>query len=179
MNQADRPDDNGRDGGLFQSDPAAAPDRRRKRQPASTTQRALGLLVRREHSRKELARKLITRGLDADEVEAAVDKLAEAGWQDDTRFAESLVRIRTAGGYGPLHIRAELGTHGLDSDAIAEALLTFDGDWLENARELISRRYGTATCHDLVLRRKASDLLMRRGFPADIVQAAIRGGPDG
>jgi len=175
--QDDRPDDAGHEGGLSGPD-LAAPGRRRKRQPASTTQRALGLLVRREHSRKELTRKLVTRGLDAEEVEAAVDRLAEAGWQDDTRFAEGLVRNRANAGYGPIHIRAELGTHGLDSNAVAAAMDSFEGDWLDNARDLVRRRYGEGVPEDLALRRKAADLLMRRGFPGDIVRAATRIDPD-
>jgi len=172
----ERPDNEGADGGLF--GPGGATGRRRKRQPQTPMQRALGLLVRREHSRKELVRKLVTRGLDATEVEQAVERLAEAGWQDDNRFAENIVRARANAGYGPIHIRAELGTHGLDSDAIDAAMETFDGDWLENARELVVRRYGESVPDDLPLRRKAADLLMRRGFPGQVVQAATRWDPD-
>ncbi len=164
--------------GLFDKEPGGSAGRRRKREPATPLQRALGLLTRREHSRKELIRKLTTRGLDATEVEAAVEKLVEAGWQDDGRFAESVVRNRTGGGYGPMHIRAELRTHGLDDDAIAAALDTFEGSWLENARELVSRRYGDAIHDDLSVRRKAADTLMRRGFPGDVVRAATRFDPD-
>ncbi|MGQ4584026.1 recombination regulator RecX [Lysobacter sp. F60174L2] len=152
--------------------------RRRKRPVATTTQRALALLVRREHSRKELARKLVTRGLDPVEVDQAVDKLTDAGWQDDGRFAESLVRNRVNGGYGPIHIRAELRTHDLDSDAIAAALDSFEGDWVENARDLVRRRFGDGVADDLGLRRKAADLLMRRGFPGDVIRAATRLDPD-
>jgi regulatory protein len=107
-------------------------------------QRALGLLVRREHSRRELTLKLTARGLDADEVAAAVDRLASEGWQDDTRFAENMVRSRAAAGYGPFHIRAELAMHGLDSEAIAAAMAAFDGDWAANARDLVRRRHGDA-----------------------------------
>lgn len=177
--QDDSSHDDGREGGLFGSGPAASAGRRRKtREPATPLQRALGLLVRREHSRKELARKLISRGLDADEVELAVDKLAEAGWQDDARFAESLVRSRVGSGYGPIHIRAELRTHGLDDDAIAIALDSFEGDWSENARDLVRRRYGDTVPDDLALRRKAADMLMRRGFSGDTVRAATRYDPD-
>jgi regulatory protein len=177
--QDDRPDDEEHAGGLFGPDGLQATrGRRRKRQPASTTQRALGLLVRREHSRKELTRKLVGRGLDAEEVAAAVDKLAEAGWQDDTRFAESLVRNRANSGYGPVHIQAELGTHGLDSEAVAAAMESFEGDWLDNARDLVRRRYREGLVDDPSLRRKAADLLMRRGFPGDIVRAATRFDPD-
>ena len=178
MATGDAPDDDGLPGGdtggLFGPDGAAGPRRRRQRPVATTTQRALTLLVRREHSRKELTRKLVTRGLDPVEVDEAVAKLADAGWQDDRRFAESLVRSRVSGGYGPIHIRAELGTHGLDSDAIAAALDSFDGDWIENARDLVRRRLGESAVDDLGRRRKATDLLMRRGFPGDVIRAATR-----
>lgn len=150
---------------------------RRTRPPASTTQRALALLVRREHSARELTRKLVARGLDPDEVRSSVDRLADAGWQDDARFAESLVRSRAASGYGPIHVRAELGTHGLDSDAVEAAMAGFDGDWVEQARDLARRRCGPPR-DELSWRRKVADLLARRGFPGDIIRTVSRFDPD-
>lgn len=152
--------------------------RRKPRRPEPTpVQRALALLVRREHSRKELTRKLAARGVEVDEARAAVERLAGEGWQDDVRFAESLVRNRAANGYGPLHVRAELGMHGLDRDAIAAALDGFDGDWRQIARDLVCRRFGVAGPQDMAHRRKAADLLARRGFDADTVRAATRFDP--
>lgn len=151
---------------------------RRKRPELTPVQRAIGLLSRREHSRRELTRKLKVRGIEAEAATAAVDRLAQEGWQDDTRFAESLVRSRSASGYGPLHIRAELGTHGLDRDAVAAALDTFDGDWAANARDLVRRRYGPEVLSDLAVRRKAADFLARRGFDADTIRRATRYDPD-
>src|SRR5689334_16528538 len=115
-------DENGWDGvppGPAGSEPAGRPARRR-REP-SPTQRALGLLVRREHSQRELQRKLVARGIEKDEAATAVARLRDAGWQDDARFAASLARSRAISGYGPVRIRAELGTHGLPSEAIAAA----------------------------------------------------------
>jgi regulatory protein len=150
-----------------------APPRRKARE-LSATQRALGLLTRREHSRKELTRKLTSRGVDVVEVEAAVAKLAEDGWQNDSRFAESLVRARASGGYGPARIRAELATHGLDREAIADALDTFNGDWAEIASDLVRRRYGPVAALDLTQRRKAADFLLRRGFDAASARTAVR-----
>lgn len=159
--------------GLF-DDPPPQRERRRGGREQSPTQRALGLLTRREHSRKELSRKLKSRGLDAGEVDEAVDRLAEAGWQNDERFAESLVRSRAGNGYGPLHIRAELATHGLPAEAIAAALAAYEGDWLENARDLVRRRFGEAHWADPRLRRKAADLLLRRGFDGETARNANR-----
>lgn len=164
------------DGHLFDQS-TSGPSRRERRRASreqSPTQRALGLLVRREHSRKELTRKLTSRGLDREQVVDAVDRLAEAGWQNDERFAETLVRSRANNGYGPVHIRAELGTHGLDGEAIAAAMAAFEGDWLENARDLLRRRFGEDYGDDPARRRKAADLLMRRGFEMETVRIASR-----
>lgn len=149
---------------------------RPSRPPPTATQRALGLLTRREHSRKELTRKLAARGVEPAEVDAAVERLAGAGWQDDRRFAESLVRARASSGYGPLHIRAELATHDISAESRAEAVDAFDGDWGELARDLVVRRF--ARIEDPRLReRKSIDLLLRRGFPTEIARAAARFDP--
>ena len=155
--------------------------RRRTRRPRpepTPTQRALALLTRREHSRLELQRKLEARGVEPDAADAAVDRLREAGWQDDARFAEFLVRSRASTGQGPVRIRAELGMHRLDGDVIAAALSAFDGDWVANARELARRRFGEALADDPTRRRKAAELLYRRGFSGDQVRAATRFDPD-
>ena len=151
---------------------SSAPKRRRRPEP-TPLQRALSLLTRREHSRLELARKLQQRGVERDQAEAVIGKLAEAGWQDDARFAESLLRSRAGNGYGPGYIRAELATHGLGSEAIAAAMDGFEGDWIENARDLLQRRHpqALAGCRDA--QRKAADFLLRRGFSMEHVRAAL------
>lgn len=155
---------------------ALAPGRTRGRGAAelSPLQRAVGLLSRREHSRVELTRKLCERGLAVDEVEAAVQKLATDGWQDDTRFAQFLLRSRVSGGYGPIRIRAELATHGMDREAVSAVLEDFDGDWSQNARDLVERRYGAGVSANPRLQRKAADFLLRRGFDGDCIRRATR-----
>ena len=79
---------------------------------------ALGLLARREQSRRELKRKLGQKGYERDEADAALDRLEEQHYQDDERFAGMLVRNRAGQGYGPVRIRMELKTHGLEDAAI-------------------------------------------------------------
>ena len=152
----------------------------RRRKPAEQTplQRALGLLTRREHSRRELSWKLTSRGVEAADVRSAVDRLEAEGWQSDTRFAEALVRSRASGGYGPLRIRAELSTHGLDREAITAAMATFDGDWTETACDLVRRRFGPARQIEPGQARKIADFLIRRGFDAAAVRAASQLDPE-
>jgi regulatory protein len=172
MNEIEPPPEDAPDA----ADAPASPGKRR-RPTLTPQQRALGLLVRREHSRKELARKLTARGIEVDEARAAVERMTAEGWQDDARFAEQLVRSRANNGHGPLRVRAELGTHGLDREAIAAAFEAYDGDWTDNARDLVRRRFPTGV-DDPVARRKAAEFLIRRGFTADQIRAATRFDPD-
>jgi len=97
---------------------------RRERPAVPAYQRALGLLVRREHSATELKRKLRGKGVEVDELDAAVETLQRQGFQDDRRYAEALVRSRAVAGQGPVRIRAELrvnGVPGADIDAAIDA----------------------------------------------------------
>src|SRR3546814_10343016 len=81
-----------------------------------------------------------------EDAEAAVERMAAEGWQDDARFATSLARMRAGSGYGPIRIRAELGTHGLDEVVIVQAFAALaeagEDDWRRQARNLVRRRFG-------------------------------------
>ena len=140
-------------------------------------QRALGLLVRREHSRKELGRKLVAKGVDREDLDLALEKLRRQDFQNDTRFAAALARSRSSSGYGPARIRAELAQHGLTREDIAVAIEACDQDWDVAARQLVQRRYGGKDLTDPTLRRKAVDFLLRRGFEQRSAYAAASARP--
>lgn len=152
---------------------------RRERPAASAYQQALGLLVRREHSRRDLVRKLAGRGGDPGDAAAAVERLAGQGYQDDQRFAEAFARDRAAAGYGPVRIRAELVQHALSDAAIRQALEACEADWAERARAQVVRRATPAELADPARRRKLVEFLLRRGFDMDTAHAAVRARPDG
>ena len=149
-----------------------------ERPPVDPFQKALGLLVRREHSRHEIKRKLADCGAESDKSENALARLAELGFQDDDRFARSLARTRAAAGYGPQRIRAELGTHGLTAEQVAAALDACETDWLSAACGLVARRFPRDKLGDPKQRRKAIEFLLRRGFDHASVYAAARGRAD-
>ena len=160
------------------TDPARPRAPRRPRPEPTPAQRALSLLVRREHSRSELARKLVARGVGESEAVEAVARLADAGWQDDQRFACSIARSRAASGYGPAWIRSELGSHGIPEAMVEQAFAALaeagEDDWAARARDLVMRRYGERL-DSLAGQRKAADFLYRRGFDGDCVRSAVRG----
>ncbi|MBN8480897.1 MAG: regulatory protein RecX [Xanthomonadales bacterium] len=143
--------------------------------------RALGLLARREQSRRELKDKLSRNGYACDEVEDAIDDAVERGYQDDDRFAGVLARSRAAAGYGPRRIAAELRSHGLKAGTIAAALAVIETDWLGQARRQLERHYGRKPATEAAERARRAAFLLRRGFDAATVGALTRaecGDPD-
>jgi regulatory protein len=138
---------------------------------ASAYGKALGLLSRREHSQRELRRKLDRTGYDVDEATAALEQLQQQSFQSDTRFAALLVRSRVGQGQGPRRIVAELRTHGIaDADARA-AIEEEDVDWTALARQIYRRRFGAGSAADRQETQKRAAFLLRRGFDAATVRA--------
>lgn len=143
-----------------------------EREEPSAYDKALSLLVRREHSARELKTKLARRGLDAEQSAEALAKLKEKDFQSDARFGEMLVRTRIEGGYGPRWILAELKTHGI-GEAQAQALIdAAQPDWRDLVRRQLRRRYGAKPAANLAERSKRAAFLLRRGFDAAIVRLA-------
>ena len=143
---------------------AREPDPRRK---------VMELLTRREHSRRELARKLAERGFDAQASADAVADMAQRGWQDDARFAQSLARSRMNAGQGPLRIRAELHLHGIGEDGIEAALAACEVDWNAQAADLLRRRFGAGDAPSRQETARRGAFLQRRGFDLDAIRHAL------
>ncbi len=148
------------------------------RSPPDPQQKAMELLVRREHSRRDLKRKLGLKGIDPAAAEAVVEKLAGLGYQDDGRFGSAFARDRAAAGYGPQRIRQELAGHGLDREQVEAALEACEADWPARAQALVEKRFRPSELDDPVRRRKAVDFLLRRGFDQASAWSAVRHRPD-
>jgi len=136
----------------------------------SAYDKALGLLARREHSRKELKTKLRQGGYEGEETVAALDRLGDQHYQDDGRFAEVLLRSRIAQGYGPMRLRMELKTHGLPEATIRRLLDEAEVDWDAHAAAQLRRRYGGKAGADHAERARRVQFLLRRGFSAATVR---------
>lgn len=154
---------------------------RRDRPAVPAYQRALGLLVRREHSATELKRKLRGKGVEVDELDAALETLQRQGFQDDRRYAEALVRSRAVAGQGPVRIRAELRVNGVpaaDVDAAFEAAEAEGLDWADIAARVAARflpalRGAGRGAEAIKLRHRALGFLLRRGFSQDQARQAL------
>jgi regulatory protein len=144
----------------------------------SAYDKALGLLTRREHSRKELKTKLRQGGYEGAETSAAIDRLGEQHYQDDDRFAEVLLRSRIAQGYGPVRLRVELKSHGVADARIRELLEEAEVDWDASAAAQLRRRYGGAGSADPGEHARRAQFLLRRGFAAATVRSVTHADVD-
>jgi regulatory protein len=136
--------------------------------------KGLGLLVRREHSARELKAKLAARGHAVGDVGAAVDRLKDKRYQSDERFAAVLARSRAGQGYGPRRIELELKSHGLAAPAIRAAIDATECDWLASAASQLRRRFGRVAAADTTERARRAQFLLRRGFDPATVRAVTR-----
>ena len=136
--------------------------------PAELKARALRYLVRREHSRAELARKLAPHAESEAALNAVVDLLQSRKQLSDERFAEERARSLSRK-YGAAMIRQDLKERGV-ADEIVERV-SADGD-LERARAILSRKYRTpATTREEQAKR--ARFLQSRGFSYEVISKLI------
>lgn len=130
----------------------------------SITARAVNLLSRREHSQAELRTKLRKAEFELDEINATIEKLANADIQSDSRFAENYLRYRSQRGFGSQKIKLELKERGVDSETINTAFEQADIDWFDLTITARHKRFGAQAPDDLKDRAKQHRFLQYRGF---------------
>ncbi len=139
--------------------------------------RALRLLSQREHSRAELARKLVRHEQEAGELDKALDDLQARGFIDEARVVESVVNQKAAR-WGAMRVRQELLAKGVDGGAAAEAVATLQSTELERAKAVWQRRFGGTAPGDAKERARQARFLMARGFAGSVVARVLRGSVD-
>ncbi|GAB4290635.1 MAG: recombination regulator RecX [Thiohalomonadaceae bacterium] len=129
--------------------------------------RAIALLAQREHSARELERKLCDKGFPFERVAECIARLQQERLQSDARYAESYVRMRAGKGYGPLRIRAELAERGVADAFMAPPLEEMDGQWSELAEQARRKRFGNKLPKDFQERARQARFLQYRGFATE------------
>jgi regulatory protein len=137
------------------------------------TRAALELLARREHSRRELTRKLAARGFPDDVVTSVLEKLERTGALADARFTDSFVRSRVSKGQGPQRIRAELAQRGISDEEADGVLRAAEVDWLATIRAVRAKRFGAEPPRDYAERARQARFLQYRGFDSAQIRAAL------
>ena len=136
---------------------------------------ALRLLAVREHSRKELQRKLGARGFVAADIKPVLDDLTDRGLLSEERMAETYVAERVRKGFGPVRIRRELRQRGLAGDLIESRLARSTGEWSATMTAAHDKRFGSARALDAKERARRARFLEYRGFSADLIAGFLLG----
>ena len=124
----------------------------------------MDLLARREHSRRELRAKLITRNFLFSDVDAALDQLEKEGLLSDARFAEAYIASRVRKGHGPTRIRLELEERGIADAIISEHLEMIEVDWSNLAVTVRDKKFGEQTVSNFREWARQAKFLQYRGF---------------
>ncbi len=142
-------------------------------------EKALELLSFREHSRKELEDKLVSRRFPREVVIDVVDGLSRTGIVDDRRFAEQFVRsrIRTKP-HGRSGLVSMLRVRGLaleEAAGVVEDIFREEG---VSERDLAWRVVGRAGTNksrrsDPGALKRMSAMLVRRGFEMDVIREIV------
>ncbi len=136
---------------------------------------ALRLLAIREHSRRELQRKLLSRGHAEDLIEQLLDDLSNRGLLNEERMTEAYAAERVRKGFGPVRIRQELHRRGLVDDLIDSHLDKSKQEWLGLMAAAHDKKFGPARVFDAKECARRARFLEYRGFPADLIAAFLRG----
>jgi regulatory protein len=139
----------------------------------SIRNKALQLLGRRDHSRKELQHKLALAYADLplEEINAVLDDFIQLGWQSDARFAEQWVYYRSQR-YGQQRLRHELNEKGIDNDIIEQVLTTVVDDEEAVARAIWHKKFANPP-RDMNERAKQLRYLASRGFSLNVIYTVV------
>lgn len=136
--------------------------------------KAMDLLARREHSVKELLRKLSDRFEERELIIKVVDQLARDNLVSDSRFAEMYVRSRINKQFGPVRITHDLRERGISDLQISRALCDADTDWFQLIRDLSVKKYGYTVPSEVKETAKRMRFFQSRGFDSDCIRSIFK-----
>lgn len=141
-------------------------------------EKALYLLERRSHSKKELTDKIAAVS-PREAAQAAARRMEEIGLVDDAEFARQFARDRfLRKKLGLRRVRQELYQKGIDKDlaeaAIQELLEENEVDQSAQVRQILQRKYPLWQ-QDEKVRRRAVAALQRMGYGWDDIRGAMQG----
>lgn len=137
-----------------------------------TKEKALRLLEFRNHSEKELLRKLTSVGADRQDIEKTMDFLKEYHLVNDREYARSLaVDLQNLKKYGKFRIKSELFAKGIDTEIVEEIMAELPDDDENGLTDLVKKRLKGD------FDRKNKDRVIRyfiyRGYSADEIRRCI------
>jgi regulatory protein len=133
------------------------------------------MLTDRARTRHELSEALLAEGVPEQVCSEVLDRLVELRLLDDAAYAEAFVRSRQRAGVAKATVTRELRAKGVGEDEAEVALAGIDNDQEREAAFRFAERRAVRTAGLAleVRRRRLYGMLARRGYPSDVVAAAV------
>ena len=125
--------------------------------------KALDIISRREHSKKEVRDKLLKKFDDLSVIEDVIEKLIKNSLLNDSRYAEMYTRARKRKGFGPKRIGYELNSRGV-TETLSSIAIEEEGGWLEAAENAFNKKFKDGISLDFKTKLKQKSFLQNRGF---------------
>ncbi len=133
--------------------------------------RAVAYLSRREHSRRELRRKLSAWCDDPAAIEAVLDDLVREHWQSDQRYAQAYAH-RVAARQGTQRILGALRQQGLADEQLADLKDGLRASEAERAHVVWHRKFGQPPADPREYARQYR-FMAGRGFSVDCIRRLL------
>ena len=134
--------------------------------------KALDIISRREHSKKELTDKLVKKYDVPELISSVIHNLIEKNLLNDFRFSQAYVVARKRKGFGPKKIGYELVSRGVNENTASEVIDAESG-WNEAALQAFNKKYKAGISKDFKERNKQKVFLQNRGFSFEEIDSVF------
>ena len=137
-------------------------------------EKAVALLALHPRTQQEIVKALSSNAYPEQTIARVMARLDEAGYVNDTDFAEQWASSRSAKSMGARRIQMELRQKGVDSDTIALALSNLDADDMFSGALKAARKSAVGkNLSDIKDRQKIMAALARRGYDYSTARQAL------
>ena len=140
-------------------------------EPKDIRLKIMDFLSRREHSSKEIYRKMSRKVESKEMLIQSIQELEEDGLISDERFAESYFQSRKRRGFGPLRIKSELIQRGVKENLFYS--LEKEIDWSSNALDALKKKLNGKVPQETKEILKLKNFLNYRGFEFQDIDKAF------
>ena len=134
--------------------------------------KALDIISRREHSKKELTDKLAKKYDFPELVDSVIYGLLEKNLLNDYRYSESYVVARKRKGFGPKKIGYELISRGVNENTVSE-VIDAEGGWNDAALKAFNKKFKAGIGKDFKEQNKQKIFLQNRGFSFEEIDSVF------
>lgn len=135
---------------------------------------AIVLLARCEQSGAQLTRKLQAKGYQDEVITLVLGTLQAQGYWCETRFINSMIRLRTGRGMGPVKILFELAhKHQISKTQVVNSESWHATDWFALVQVVYEKKYGEIKPNNQMEKMARLRFLQQRGFTNDQIYSVL------